>query len=194
MDLGEAQLPRSADVLDRGERRRARPAAMAGKMDVRGAGFGHTGGDRSHAARGDELDADPGRRIDRSEVGDQLGEILDRVDVVMGRWADVAHPRLPAPQSRDPGRRLFRGQLAALAGLRTLGDLDLELLASREVRRRDPEPGRRDLLDPGVVALAVRARDVPRWILAAFAGVGGSAGTLDPDRQGLVRLRRQGAD
>ena len=37
VDLGQAELPRRADVLDRGERRRAGPAGVAGQVDVRGA-------------------------------------------------------------------------------------------------------------------------------------------------------------
>ena len=86
------------------------------------------------------------------------------------------------------------GQLATLAGLRTLGDLDLELVRAGEVRGGDAEAGRRDLLDPRVVAPAVGARRVPGRILAALAGVRRAAGALDPDRQGLVRLGRQGAD
>src|ERR1700704_6435683 len=102
---------------------------MAGQVDVGCSGLGDTGRDRPHAARRDELDPDPGGRVDRPEVGDELGEVLDRVDVVM-RWrADVAHPGLPAAQRGDPGGRLLRGQLTTLAGLAALGGLDLELLA-----------------------------------------------------------------
>ena len=42
----------------------------------------------------DQLDADPGARVDRAQVGDQLGQVLDRVDVVVRRRAD--HRRAPA--------------------------------------------------------------------------------------------------
>ena len=47
VDLGEAELPRRADVLDRGQRRGARPAGVAGQVDVRRAGLGDAGGDRA---------------------------------------------------------------------------------------------------------------------------------------------------
>ena len=40
VDLGEAELPRRPDVLDRGQRRRAGPAGVPGQVDVRGAGLG----------------------------------------------------------------------------------------------------------------------------------------------------------
>ena len=143
---------------------------------------------------GDELDADPGGRVDRAQVGDELGEVLDRVDVVVRRRADVALAGLAATQRGDVGRRLAPGQLAALARLRALGDLDLELVGAGEVRGGHPEPRRRDLLDPGVVAPAVGAGDVPGRVLAALAGVRGAAGPLDPDRQRLVGLRAERTD
>src|SRR5258705_5620188 len=108
---------------------------MTGEVDVGRAGLGDAGGDRPDAARRDELDPDPGGRVDRPKVGDQLGEVLDRVDVVVRRRADVAHPWLATPKRGDPRGRLLRGQLTALARLRALGDLDLELLAAREVSR-----------------------------------------------------------
>ncbi len=143
---------------------------------------------------GDELHADPGARVDRPQVGDELGEVLDRVDVVVRRRADVRLARLAAPQGRDVRGRLAAGELAALAGLRALGDLDLELVRASEVRGGHPEPGRGHLLDPGVAAPAVRSRRVPGGILAALAGVRGAAGALDADGQRLVGLGRQRAD
>ncbi len=194
MDLGQAQLPRRADVLDRRQRRGACPARVARQLDVARAGLDDARGDRPDAARRDELHADPGRRVDRPQVGDELGEVLDRVDVVVRRRADVRHPRLAATKGGDVRRRLPSRQLAALAGLRALGDLDLELVGPGEVRRGDAEAGRRDLLDLRVVALAARRRAVPGRILAPFAGVRRAAGALDADRQRLVGLRREGAD
>ena len=59
VDLGQAELPRRADVLDRRQRRGARPAGVARQMDVRRAGLGDAGRDRPDAAARDELDADP---------------------------------------------------------------------------------------------------------------------------------------
>ena len=86
------------------------------------------------------------------------------------------------------------GQLAALAGLRALGDLDLELVGAGEVGGGHPEPCRGDLLDPRVVTTAVGARLVPGRILATLTGVRRAAGALDADRQRLMRLRAQRPD
>ena len=107
VDLGQAELPGRADVLDRRQRRGAGPAGVTGQVDVRGAGLGDA---RRRWCRrpatGDELDADPGRRVDRPQVGDELGQVLDRVDVVVRRRADVALAGLAAPERGDVGRRL----------------------------------------------------------------------------------------
>ena len=156
--LGQPELPGRADVLDRRQRRGAGPTRVAGDVDVVGAGLGHAGRDRADAAAGDELDADPGGRIDRPQVRDELGEVLDRVDVVVGRGTDERLAGLGAPERRDVGGRLATGQLAALAGLAALGDLDLELVGVDEVVGGHAEAGRGDLLDPGVTALAARRR------------------------------------
>src|SRR5207247_1201359 len=66
------------------------------------------------------------------------------------RRGDQCDSRLGVPQPRDLGRHLVSGKLPALARLRALRDLDLELFREREVLGRDAEAARRDLLDPRV--------------------------------------------
>ena len=167
---------------------------MTGHVHVVRARLDDAGGDGADAPGGDELDADAGGRVDRAKVGDELCQVLDGVDVVVRRRADVGHARLASAKSRDVGRRLAAGQVAALAGLRALGDLDLELLRANKVGGGHAEAGRGDLLDPGVAPLSVQARRVPGWILSTLAGIGGTAGALHADRDRLVRLGRERAD
>ena len=142
VDLGEAELPRRADVLDRATAAtRPVPPAWPDRWMYVAPALATPGGDRADAAAGDELHADPRRRVDRAQVGDELGEVLDRVDVVVRRRADVALAGLAAAERGDVGRRLAPGQLAALAGLGALRDLDLELVGPGEVRRRSRRTG-----------------------------------------------------
>jgi len=101
-------------------------------QDVVGVRLGDAGRDRPDAGRGDELDSDAGRRVDRPQGRDQLGQVLDGVDVVVRRRADVGHAHLATTERGDERGRLLARKLAALAGLRALGHLDLELLGPRE--------------------------------------------------------------
>jgi hypothetical protein len=63
MGLGQADLPRAAGVLDRGQRRGAGAALVARDRDMVGARLGDAGGDRADADLGDELDRDPARGL-----------------------------------------------------------------------------------------------------------------------------------
>src|SRR6185503_5349064 len=83
---------------------------------------------------------------------------------------------------------LVRRDLAALSGLRALGDLDLELLRGDRVLGRDTEPPGRDLLDPRVPLVAVAS-----GILASLARVRPGAEAVQRDRDRLVRLGRERA-
>ena len=69
-------------------------------MDVVRACLGDAGGDRADPQGRDQLHADPGARVDGPQVGDQLREVLDRVDVVVRRRADQRLPGLRLAQTR----------------------------------------------------------------------------------------------
>ncbi len=129
--------------------RRAGAAVVPRDQDHVGLGLGHARRDGADARLADQLHADLGARVDLLEVVDQLRQILDRIDVVVRRRRDQRHARRRMPQPRDQLGHLDAGQLAALAGLRALGDLDLQLLALVEVLGRHAEPPRRHLLDLG---------------------------------------------
>ncbi len=105
------------------------------------------------------------------------------------RGRDQPHARGRQADARDVLVDLVPGELPALAGLRALGHLDLQLVRVREVVDRDSEAARRDLLDR-------RAPRVPvaDGILAALAGVRAAADPVHRDRQRLVRLARQRAE
>ena len=69
-------------------------------------------------------------------------------------------PGRRVPRLRDPRVHLVAGQLAALAGLRALRHLDLQVVGVHEVLARHAEAARRDLLDRAAprVAVGVAAR------------------------------------
>src|ERR1700719_1012611 len=86
-----------------------------------GVSLGHTGRNRSYSDFRDQLHCNSGMRIDVLKVVDQLGEIFDRVDVVV-RWRrDQSHAGDRVPQPRDDLVHLMSGKLPTLTGLRALG-------------------------------------------------------------------------
>ena len=182
LGLGEADLPGSAGVLERGERRGAGAAVVAGDEHDVGVRLGDAGGDGADADLGDQLDVDPGLGVGVLEVVDQLGEVLDRVDVVVRRRADQADTGRRVPGRGDPRVDLVTGQLAALTGLGALRHLDLDVAGLGEVERRDTEATGGDLLDRRAALGVHQAVDV----LATLAGVGATAEPVHRDGERLV--------
>ena len=169
--LGEAELPRNAAVLDRRQRRRAGAAVVTGDQHDIGMRLGDAGRDRADADFRDQLHVHACDRVRVLEIEDQLRQILDRVDVVMRRRRQQRHARRRVPNLRDPRIHLVPGQLSALARLRALRHLDLQVVSIDEVLARHAESSRRDLLDGAAAPVAIRIAPVAGGILAAFAGV-----------------------
>ena len=96
--LGQPELPRQPGVLERGQRRRAGAAVVAGDQHDVGVRLRHAGRHRPDAGLGDQLDVDPGLRVGVLQVVDELGQVLDRVDVVVRRRRDQA--RRPGVECR----------------------------------------------------------------------------------------------
>lgn len=82
-----------------------------------------------------QLDADSRRRVDLVQVEDELRQVLDGVDVVVGGGRDQRHPGLRRAQGRDVLRDLRPRELAALPGLGALAHLDLNLAPNRNGRQ-----------------------------------------------------------
>ena len=179
-------------VLEAGQRRRAGAAVVAGDEHDVGVRLADPRRDRADADLGDELDVDPRPVVGVLQVVDQLGEVLDRVDVVVRRRRDQADARRGVPGLRDPRVDLVAGQLAALARLGALRHLDLEVVGVDEVLAGDAEAAAGDLLD-GRAARSPLASYEAVGVLAALAGVGLAAEPVHRDGEGLVRLLRDRA-
>ena len=86
LSLCQAQLPGRPGVLDGGERRSAGSAIMAGDQDHVCMSLGDTGGHGANTHLGHELHVYATHRVGVLEVVYELGQVLDGVDVVVGRW------------------------------------------------------------------------------------------------------------
>src|SRR5260370_924834 len=186
LGLGDAELPGNATVLDRGEWRGPRAAVVAGDQDDVRVGLGDAGRDGADADFRDELHVDPRLWIGVLQVVDQLGQVLDRVDVVVRRRRDELHAGRREAHLRDPGGHLRTGERAALAGLGPLGHLDLEVVRVHEVLARHAEARGGDLLDRAPPGVAVRVAWVAGPVLAALARVRPAADPVHRDGEGLV--------
>ena len=188
MRLGDAQLPGQPRVFDRRQRAGTRSAGVAGDQDVVGVGLGDARSDHADADLRDQFDADPGGPVGVLQVVDQLRQILDRIDVVVRRRRDQSHARRRIPDPGDVLVDLLARQLAALAGLGPLRDLDLDLIGVGQILDRHAEPPGGDLLDRRPLAVAVFERLEPDRILAALARVRLAAQAVHRDGERLVRL------
>src|SRR5579883_14120 len=83
---------------------------------------------------------------------------------------------------------LVTRQLSALAGLRALRYLDLQLVSVYEVVRRDTEAATRHLLDRATARVAVGIFLVPRFVFPALACIRASADAVHRNGERLVRL------
>ena len=184
LGLREPELPRAARMLERGERRGSGTAVVARDQHDIGVRLRDAGGDRADPYLRDQLDVDPRCRVGVLQVVDQLGEVLDGVDVVVGRRADQADPRRRVPRLGHPRVDLVARQLSPLTGLGPLRHLDLEVVGVGEVVAGDAEPPGGDLLDRAAALGVVQ----PVGVLTALAGVGLRPDPVHRDRQGLVGL------
>src|SRR3712207_334859 len=176
-------------MLYGGERRGPRATVVAGDGYVIRPGLRDAGGYRPDSHLGDELDAHIGARVGVLEVVDELGEVLDGVDVAVGRRGDQTYPWRRVAHPRYVLRDLVPRELAALAGFGPLGHLDLQHVRVDEVLGSDAEATARYLLYGAAAVVPIALR-----ILASLPRIGFSADAVHSHRQGLVRLLAERAE
>ena len=183
--FGKPQLPRCTGMLERRQRAGARAAIVAGNGDVVGLGLGDTRCHRAHTHFRHQLHRNGGAVVGVLQVVDELGNVLDGIDVVVRRRRDESHARHRAAQPRNVVADLVAGQLPALARLGALRHLDLDLVGRGQVFGGDTKA-------PGCHLLDARAQRVAglqgivgfHHILAQHAGQRGTG----PDGDALQIL------
>ena len=164
-------------------------AIKAGDQDDIGVGLGHPGGDGAHPHLRHQLDVNAGLPVSILEVVDQLRQVFDGVNIVVGGRGDQAHPGGGVAHLGNPGVDLAAGQLAPFAGFCPLGHFDLQFLSLGEVEAGHPKPARGHLLDGAVFRVAlVIGPGVAFRVFPPFAGVGPTADAVHGDGQGLMGL------
>mmetsp|Transcript_117754 Transcript_117754/g.311111 ORF Transcript_117754/g.311111 Transcript_117754/m.311111 type:complete len:313 (+) Transcript_117754:290-1228(+) len=170
--------------------------------------FHHTGRDDADPNTRHQLDGDARGSVRVLQIHDQLRDVLDGVHVVVRRRGDQANAWGRLAGLRDLADDLVAGQLAALARLGALRELDLYLVRVGQVLRRNAEAARGHLLD--LRAHGVRLEQVPLrrahlqlallhglealWVLASLTGVALAARPVHRDGHGPVGLVRDGPE
>ena len=168
--FGQADFPRQTNRFDAAQRAGAGAAAVAADVDDIGIAFGNTGGNRTNAHFRDQFDADFGRWVHGFQVIDQLGQVFNAVNVMMGRRADQRNARRTVAQHRNLCRDFVTRQLAALTWFRALRHLDLQLFGAHQIFWCDAKATRRHLFD-----LAGALGEVAIFGFTAFTAVAHAA-------------------
>eukprot|EP01137_Pigoraptor_chileana_P031731 Opistho-2@20015 len=126
--LCQAKLPRQPRMLDARPAAGAGPAVVARDQNVLRVALSNARSNDAHAGFRHELHRYARRWIGALEVENQLGEILDRVDVVVRRRRNEANTSRRVAGLCNAVADLVSGELTALAGLGTLGHLDLQFV------------------------------------------------------------------
>mmetsp|Transcript_20988 Transcript_20988/g.37386 ORF Transcript_20988/g.37386 Transcript_20988/m.37386 type:complete len:604 (+) Transcript_20988:2950-4761(+) len=179
----EPELPGESGGLDSRPLRSSSSTIVAGNKDMVSLTLSDSGGDDSDTDFGDQLDADTSGRVGVLEVVNQLGQVLDTVDIVVRRRRDEADSGSGVAHRCDFVVNLVAGELAALSGLGSLGHLDLDFVGVRQVVDSDSEAPGGHLLDRGVL-VGSETGDV----LASFAGVRLALEVVHGLREGRVGL------
>ena len=146
MRLRHADLDRQAGATERVLTRGTGAAVVARERDDVGSRLGDADRDDADVRHDRDLHRDARARIHRLELVDDLREIFDRIDVVVVRGRDEVDARLRVPRERYLLRDLAGRQVTALARLRALPDLDLEVVRRVREQRGHAKPAGRDLL------------------------------------------------
>ena len=147
LGLGKAKFQRQAGVPNGITCSGTRAAVMTADQDLVGSALGHTGGDGADAGLADQLDRHACAGVGVLKIEDKLRQVLDGVDVVVRRRRDQADARRGLTDLGDPGVDLLAGQVATLAGLGTLGHLDLNLKGAAKIAARHAKARTCHLLD-----------------------------------------------
>ena len=186
--LRKSQLPGESRAVNGGSRGGAGAAVIAGDQDHLCPGLRDARRDGPDARLAAELHVDPRPAVRVLQIIDQLRQVFDGINIVVRRRGDQRHAGHGVPGLRDPGVHLCPGKMTALAGLRALGHLDLDLLRAHEIGAGHAEAGGSHLLD-----LRICLRSEALLVLSAFSRVGPSAQTVHSDGHGLVGFLRNGA-
>ncbi|CAB4550270.1 unannotated protein [freshwater metagenome] len=180
-------------MLERRERRGTSATVVPGDEHNISMGLRHACSDGTDANLGNQLDVNSCLVICVLQIVDELRQILDRINVVMGRRRNQSYAWSRMTRLRDPRIHLVTWKLTALAGLCALSHLDLQIISIDEVLARDTEATRSNLLDCGTPRISVWQRDEALGIFSALTSIGFATEAIHRNGEVLMSFSRDRA-
>jgi hypothetical protein len=193
MSLGKTQLPGETGVLDTSPSRGTSTTVVTRDEDMVSLGFGHTRSDDTNTSLGDKLYGYTSAGVGALEIVDQLLEILNGVNVVVGRRTDETDTRRGVTGLSNGARDLVARKLTTLTRLSTLSHLDLELVGIGKVVGGNTETSGSDLLDRRAHGVTVLHTQAALRVLTTLTSVGLTAKAVHSNSKGRVGLHGNGS-
>ena len=177
-------------MFDGSQRRCAGAAIVAGNHKMISLGLGDSCGNRAHTDFRYQFDADACLAVCVLQVVNQLRDILNRIDIVMGRRADQTHARSRVSDSGDLFVHFAARQLASFARFGALSDLDLKLIRISQIPCCDSEAPRSDLFDGRTLRIAISHWREAFRIFSTFSRIGFAPEAIHRHSQRFVAFLR----
>ena len=191
--FGNTKFPREAGMLDRSKRRSTRTTIVARNEHYIGMSFRDTRGNRTHAHFGHKLHRDTGLRVRITQIVNELGQVFDRVNIMMRRRRNQRNIRNRVTDTRHELVHLVSRQLATFTRLCTLRHLDLQILCMAEIVNRYAKAARSNLTDCRATDIAVCRRSIAVWVFTTFTAVAHGSDAVHGNSNRFVGFRAQGA-
>ena len=136
-----------------------------------GPGLSHASRNGSDANFSAKFDADTGLGIGVFEVMNELGHILDGVNIVVWWRADQADARRGVAQAGNVVVDLAARQLSAFTWLGALNDLDLQFVCIAQVVNRDAKTTTGHLLNGRALGVAIGKGNKALGVFATLTGI-----------------------
>ena len=193
MRFHKSQLPRQSGMVDGSTRRSTGTAVITADKHNIGTGLNYTGSNRTDTHLTYQLDADAGTRISILQVVNQLGQIFNRIDIMMRRRRNQTNACRCTAAFGNPGINLAARQLSAFTGFSTLRNFNLDFIRINKIIAGYAKTAAGNLLNCATLAVTIRQRRKTVGILATFAGIALTTDTVHGNSQTFMCLLAQRA-
>ena len=177
-------------MADTRQGRSPRSAVVPRHQNMVGVGLGDSRRNGTNPRFRHQFHADSGGTVSIFQVENKLGQIFNRVNIVVRRRRDQTNPGCTVPGTSNPVIYFEAGQLPTFAGLGPLRHLDLQFTGIAQVMARDPKPARCHLFDRRIHIIAVGQWRESLLVFAPLARITFAANTIHSNGQSCVGFPR----